>query len=73
MVYLHTHVDADQDILAPAVRTGITAPLIHAEMVAHARVVYLHTHVDADQDILAPAVRTGITAPLIPAETVAHV
>ena len=36
MVYLRTHVDADQDILAPVVSVGTTAPLIPAEMVGHA-------------------------------------
>jgi len=35
MVHIRTHVDADQDILAPAVSTGITAPLIPAETVVH--------------------------------------
>jgi len=35
MVFIRTHVDVDQDILAPAARTGITAPLIPAETVVH--------------------------------------
>ena len=36
MVYLRTHVDADQDILAPVVSVGTTVTLIPAEMVGHA-------------------------------------
>ena len=36
MVYFHTHVDADQDTLAPVVSVGTTATLTPAEMVAHA-------------------------------------
>ena len=35
MVYIRTHADANQDILATDVST-ITAPLIPAEMEAHA-------------------------------------
>ena len=45
MVDTRTHVDADQDILAPAVSVETTAPLIPAEMVVRAEMVYIHTHV----------------------------
>ena len=45
MVYIHTHVDVHQDILAPAVSVETTAPLIPAEMVVRAEMVYIHTHV----------------------------
>ena len=36
MVDTRTHVDVHQDILAPVVSVGTTAPLIPAEMVGHA-------------------------------------
>jgi len=72
MVYFHTHVDADQDILAPAVRLEITAYQIPAEMEAHAGMVLSHTDAPAHQDILELVVSAGITALLIPAEMVAR-
>ena len=72
MVYIHTHVDADQDILAPAVSTGIIALLTPAEMVAHAVAVYIRTYVGADQVTLAFGVSVETTVTLTPAEMVAH-
>ena len=70
MVYFHTHVDADQDILAPSVSTGITALLTPAEMVAHAVAVYIRTGVDVHQDILVPGVSVETTVTLTLAEMV---
>ena len=72
MVYIHTHVDADQDILAPGVSTGIIALLTPAEMVAHAVAVYIRTHVDAGQVTLAFGVSVETTVTLTPAEMVAR-
>ena len=60
MVSIRTHVDADQDILAPVVSTGTAAPLIPAEMVAHAEMVTLHTHAAAHHHTLALVVNTDL-------------
>jgi len=45
MVDIRTRVDVHQDILAPIVSVGTTAPLIPAEMVVRAEMVDIRTHV----------------------------